>query len=296
MIVASGNNFHFLPYENGSLLQTLPAGIYQYKRATSQNPAYMEAFSPMRERPVQLDGEMFEAVREEVALFFTPAFRKSTEAAGQTHKMGILLYGPPGTGKTHLVWALSDFMISRNTAIIVNTEPHRDMDDAINLCRHNAPDRPIAMVWESFVLELLDGARSKSNVIAFAMTNFIDRIPERIYDRPSRFRLVQHISEPNESQRRQFCKGMYPEITESDMDFLITLTAGMSLDHLKQYAAMLLRENKSRRSVSSRVRGLIKTRIQAVQDQMDKPGMLERDLTQLKGQMDRLEKEDTFMF
>jgi len=111
-------------------------------------------------------------------------------------------------------------------------------------------DRPFMVVWEEFenwvenseseLLALLDGIQQVDNTIYIATTNYIDTIPERIKDRPSRFADVMEIGLPNATARRIFLEAKIHKTDNVDIAMWVNETEGLSIDHLKDLIISVL--------------------------------------------------------
>ena len=79
---------------------------------------------------------------------------------------------------------------------------------------HHYSDRPIMVIWEEFenwvagyeadILNILDGVHQVDNVFYIATTNYIQQIPPRIRNRPSRFADVIEIGPPSANLRKAY--------------------------------------------------------------------------------------------
>ena len=115
------------------------------------------------------------------------------------------------------------------------------------LLRSMEPDRPILAIIEdldSFLnynstkefLNILDGNNQIDNVVYLATTNYIDRIEDRIKNRPSRFDRKYKIDYPNDDVRKfYFEKKLKPaDLKKYDINKFVADTKGMSFAHLKE--------------------------------------------------------------
>lgn len=183
---------------------------------------------------------------DDIKLFWKK--KETFKKMGFIWKRGILLYGPPGSGKTSTINMLSKDLIDSNGIIIYMNNPVVDID-GLKLLRATEPDRPILYIiedidsaikeWsESRILSILDGESQIDNIVFIATTNYVDELPTRITDRPSRFDVIREIAYPNEEARHEFIISKNPRLGESDtqaeLDDWIKNTEGFTFSHIKE--------------------------------------------------------------
>lgn len=129
-------------------------------------------------------------------------------------KAGILLYGNPGNGKSYLIRHLS--LKFKLPIYIISFTKEMNNHDIIYM--FSKAKGPCVILFEDFdnyfdkreclmdeaaftfdtILNVLDGSYCTHKKIIFCMTaNKIEKIDSALKDRPSRFRVVKNISEPN---------------------------------------------------------------------------------------------------
>lgn len=163
-----------------------------------------------------------------------------------THKRGFILYGESGCGKSSLIYLLVEEMIKRNGISIYFDAPNKWVEIA-KLVRKIEKDRPILCIIEDIdlaidqfgeeaFLDFLDGLNSIDNVVYVATTNYLDRIPDRIKDRPSRFDKKYKIKKPEELDRKLYFESKLKgdDFTKYDIPKLIKDTRGFTMAHLKE--------------------------------------------------------------
>jgi SpoVK/Ycf46/Vps4 family AAA+-type ATPase len=121
--------------------------------------------------------------------------------------------------------------------------------EAVNEIKSIQGDIKVLAVFEEFdawmnqshkMLSLLDGELQIDNVVFLATTNYIDRIPPRIKNRPSRFATVIEVGTPNAETRKAFLAGKIGKDENVDINKWVKLTDGMMLDHLKDLIVSVL--------------------------------------------------------
>lgn len=138
--------------------------------------------------------------------FLDSRFRKQCNSMGYTYKLNMLLHGKQGVGKTALLQYLGNGMVEKNGAIVFRVDNTGDLEATWVLAEEirKIQDNPIVFVMDEFerycskgsegyIKTLLDGDRSIDNSMVLAATNYLDRIPPTLKERPSRFRIVSKI-------------------------------------------------------------------------------------------------------
>ena len=172
---------------------------------------------------------------------------------GLLHKRGILMYGPPGSGKSSSIMLLARDMIKIGDIILMCQNPHL-VSEALRIIRDIEPHRHVTVVMEDIddvirqhgehlLLNVLDGDHQVDNVVFLATTNYIDQLPPRIINRPSRFDRLVEIGMPNEEARKLYFRNKTGDHIFKDGDGkshdLAALTEGMSLAHLREVIASI---------------------------------------------------------
>lgn len=163
-----------------------------------------------------------------------------------TPKRGIILYGDPGCGKTSLIHLLVDELKKYNGISIYFDNPFNWVELA-KLVRKVEKTRPLLCIIEDLdlvidkfgeevFLNFLDGLNSIENVVYVATTNNLERIPDRIKDRPSRFDKKYKIEKPTSSDRKLYFESILTDEDKTlyDLDKLVKDTDKYTMAHLKE--------------------------------------------------------------
>lgn len=184
--------------------------------------------------------------------FFLPEIKEKVNKLGYNHKLGILLYGIHGSGKTSMLKKYFNDATKNHNAIVFNITASAYVSvwwgfiEKIRKIQNN----PIIIFLDEFdeffnrdgnyetdFKRLLDGISSIDNSLFLMTTNYIDKIPKTIRDRPSRIKYsikVEGITD--ETLISKFLKQSFDKI---DMEFNfsedIKKMKGQTIDQLKQY-------------------------------------------------------------
>lgn len=226
----------------------LPLGVYTL-HLTIYGEARFKHIDRRDEDLVRFKGEA-DTILSEVQFFWSRG--EIYKALRLPYRRGILLYGPPGTGKSSLIRiALEDVVERGGVGFLV------DSIRVFSVCyaefRKLQPDTPLVAViedLESFcesgqereLLEVLDGqGAGVTNTIFIATSNHIEKIPDRIKNRPSRFDRRISIGFPTAEQRNHYMNTLLKSIPDGLDTYQNRLaphnyvgdTEGMSLAHVK---------------------------------------------------------------
>jgi SpoVK/Ycf46/Vps4 family AAA+-type ATPase len=134
--------------------------------------------------------------------FFNEDIVKIISDRGFFHKIGLLFYGKEGTGKSSIIKHYYNQLLINNQALVFNLHQPEYLNKVWDFVQRvrNIQDNPIVIVMDEFdefldgkhnegvVKSILDGNMSINNCVILAATNYLDRIPETVKDRPSRFK------------------------------------------------------------------------------------------------------------
>ena len=239
----------FKPSGDAVIKKKIPAGYYSLNHDGNIGN-YIEKQSFINDDYIHLPIKEFDEIISDINKFWTliPQFNKY----GFIHKRGILLHGKQGNGKSFLMSAIIDNLINNYDGIIFSISSGDDLEIFSSFFnsdfRKIEPDRPVIVTIEDIdglldkkyketnLLNILDGIKHTSNIVYIATTNHIEKLEERIINRPSRFDRRYHIKEPDENVRRVFIENKLhkDDLSKINIDEWVEKTEGYNLAHIKE--------------------------------------------------------------
>lgn len=243
-ILDSEGNYRLTePIDQSTLLTSqVPGGFYSIEYDRGQyylNPQDMglDGLTRLESDPVS------SRILERIRFFLSKEARKSFEDLRLVHREGLFLYGEPGTGKTSLIRLVAKELIEKLNAFVFVNPDLEWVSMIAKMIQKVDPNRFFLMIFEDCedyvndreFLALLDGESSFPNSFSIATTNYIEKIPPRIRDRPSRFASVIEVGEISAAVRREYFVKRLPStyLGAIDLEEWVELTSGLTIDDLK---------------------------------------------------------------
>jgi SpoVK/Ycf46/Vps4 family AAA+-type ATPase len=182
--------------------------------------------------------------------FFDKSVASKIEGLGFCHKTGVLLHGIEGTGKSTIIKYYCNKAIIEHSALVFHI---LCKDDNFFNCWEfiqgvrRIQNNSIIIVFdefdqqmernESYLKTVIDGNMSISSCMFFAATNYLDKIPKAMKDRPSRFKYCLNIEGMQvKSDIETIIKPILNELLSSEeISQLAIELKGKTLDYIKQF-------------------------------------------------------------
>ena len=229
----------------------LPSGVYEHYQKEDELKERLVPFSLRTDGFVSLD-KVHEKIQNDIESFINN--KKLYNKHQLFYKLGLLFYGSPGNGKSFRLRQIIKYTIEKNKDLIVifvnNKIPSNSF---LNSVKETLSDRLKIFVFEELLcsterehqienlLNFLDGELSTENTIILSTTNYPEKLPGNIVDRPSRFDKLYHFDNPTAKEREKLIN-FFLQRTPLEED--VKVTDGLSIAAIKEVCLQHLLNNK----------------------------------------------------
>lgn len=260
----------YYPYRKPYKLSAkINPGYYKIRYNHDRQSFYLRNIEIKTDELLEIPNEKFGKILSDVGQFWN--LEKEYINYNFVHKRGILLYGPPGSGKSSLIQLLVKDLIENQKGILLSIDSRDELDyypDFIKtVFKIIEPNTPIITIiedidgylnngdkgGESTLLQILDGVNHYNKNITIGTTNYINNLPDRIKNRPSRFDKKYLIDLPTKEDRRFYLENKIKskDLKNIDIEQWITLTESFTYAHLKELIiSVILMKNDLLESIS----------------------------------------------
>ena len=181
---------------------------------------------------------------------FSPESEQLHRDMGINCKVGCLFYGKQGSGKTTTIQAVAELLIEEYGSVVFVVEDYNGYKACRKFIKQLRKNRDFITVilWdecedafrgaETELKPMLDGTKAIDRSVLLCSTNYIDKIPDTIKDRPSRFKYVIDISSIKEpdivfSILQNMNKTLTDPLTDQQLRDLVSICTDKTVDEIK---------------------------------------------------------------
>jgi len=197
-------------YPCGRTAATVPPGFYDVHR--SMQGYSLQPRTTVSDDLIDIPGTVADDVFSDIERFL--AGKEEYARYGLTHKRGYLFYGPPGSGKTSIGLMIAKRFVERVGGVVMYAGDYHQFTGGVGIMRDVEPGRPSMYLIEEAdeiadmteCLSILDGELSIAGAVFVAMTNYKEKLPPRLSNRPGRFDRVILVNCPPEGVQMEYLR------------------------------------------------------------------------------------------
>jgi len=239
-------------------IETLPNGIYNFVKMDYE-PWLVQM--DLDNSELILDLKHVNAIAEDFTNFSTK--RNLYQELNLKHKKGILLYGPPGTGKTSTIHKLIQEIRPENSLVIFM---HRRLDSETRELLNADPRLKIFILEELTeicaslewgmreLLNFLDGENSLSHSFIVGTTNYPEKLPSNIVDRPGRFDKLFKINYLGKDEIKTYAENKLNRPLNTEEFVELTSIPKPTVAAIKELLLLHLRDNLTIKQAATNIK------------------------------------------
>jgi len=227
------NNFYPSPVFDGEeTVVDLPPGFYEigvHSDGMSKS-SYFRTYKPTG-KLIPFEGK-YKGIEAKIMKFFEKDTIELYSSLGFNHLLGCLFYGRPGTGKSSFIKYVCKALVKLHGAICIYIQDHSDLGlihHLIKAARGKEKTTPVVVIFEeihefvgyasnvSLLGSILDGFRQIENVCFMTTTNYINKIPVSLRNRPSRISIIEEFDQLDRSVIEGFILHELKGLTEGQL-------------------------------------------------------------------------------
>lgn len=170
---------------------------------------------------------------------------------GAMHKLGVLLYGDPGNSKTTTIREILR-SVEKDDAVVIFINEGLPTLEFLECMKASLGSILKVFIFEELttnmndyrfvekMLNFLDGESSLDGMIVLATTNYPEKLPGNLADRPSRFDKLIKFENPNDEERMKLLTHFMKQPATPEE---VVKTKGLSIAQLKE-VVMLMKIDK----------------------------------------------------
>lgn len=239
----------YSPYNVTKATDKLVPGYYELDYDNYKHEYYIKRTS-IKKIPKPFKFQNKNILDKYIDCFTNQSVKETLNKLNIQNKGGILFYGKEGTGKSTILQYYCSQLVNKNNAMVfyLNEENFVMCWKFLTKLKRIHKDTLFVVVIEeiddllesSSLMEdrlksMLDGNLSLDNVLVFATTNYINKIPEALKNRPSRFKYSFEISELKDRTSVEAVVNNIIGNFECDKELIIKECMNKTLDYIQQY-------------------------------------------------------------